>query len=66
MISDGPIDRLHHEQERAQVDALVDQALPRPAHGPGGLDGGGAWRLWPGNPGRVEAALLSVPGARPA
>lgn len=61
----GPLDRLHHEQERAQIEALVDQALSRPAYGSFD-DEGRRFRLLPGDDGHRLAALLSLPGATPA
>lgn len=59
----GPLDRLHHEQERVQIEALVDQALARPAYGSFD-DEGRRFRLLPGDDGHRLAALLSIPGAR--
>jgi hypothetical protein len=63
MISGGPLDRLHHEQGRAQIAALVDQALSRPAYGSFD-DEGRRFRLLPGDNGHRLAALLSITGAR--
>ncbi len=65
VIGGGPIGQPRREQEWAQIEALVDRALSRPAYG--SFDDEGRWfRLLPGDPGHRLAALLSIEGARHA
>ena len=59
---DEPLARVRAEESRARVRALAESALERPAYGC--FEDDGRFRLLPGDPGHVEAALLSIPGAR--